>query len=59
MLTLSEGVYMRTNDAFKFSGQHIFKIVGWTSSLDAGSAWIVENVWGADWGENGYAKISS
>lgn len=59
MLTYSEGVYMRTNEAFKYQGNHIFKIVGWNSSPDGGSVWIVENVWGADWGENGYARIAS
>lgn len=50
MLTYSEGVYTRTQDAFRFPGNHIFKIVGWESTFDGGSAWIVENTWGQDWG---------
>ena len=59
LLTYSEGVYSRSNDAFKFQGNHVVKIVGWESSVDGGDAWIVENTWGADWGENGYARIAS
>lgn len=59
LLTYSEGVYSRTNDAFRFQGNHIFKIVGWQSSPESGSVWIVENSWGSDWGEDGYARIAS
>ena len=59
MLTYSDGIYSRTGEAFKYNGNHIFKIVGWEDSPDGGSAWIVENTWGADWGENGYARISA
>jgi len=58
MLTYSDGIYSRTNDAFKFQGSHVFKILGWEDSPEQGSHWIVENSWGADWGENGYAKIA-
>ena len=58
-LTYKEGVYSRTSDAFKFNGNHIVKIVGWESTPDGQSSWIVQNSWGTDWGEDGYAKISS
>jgi len=34
------------------------KIIGWENEGENGSAWIVENTWGADWGEKGYAKIA-
>jgi len=54
-LTYKEGLYHRTEDAFKFNGQHIVKIIGWEKSGEGGSEhWIVENVWGPDWGNNGY-----
>jgi cathepsin B len=56
-LTYKEGLYHRTEDAFKFNGQHIVKIIGWEKNVDGAEHWIIENVWGADWGENGYAKI--
>ena len=45
-LTYKDGVYQRTQEAFKFQGQHVVKIVGWESLPDGGSAWIVENYWG-------------
>jgi len=35
------------------------KILGWGKSLDDSTEWIIENTWGSDWGEKGYAKISS
>lgn len=59
LLTYSSGVYQRTNDAFKYNGNHIFKVVGWETSPEGNSNWIVENSWGSDWGENGYARIAS
>lgn len=33
------------------------KIVGWDRTSDGQDFWIIENIWGSDWGENGYAKI--
>uniref|UniRef100_A0A7S3FW81 Peptidase C1A papain C-terminal domain-containing protein n=1 Tax=Strombidium rassoulzadegani TaxID=1082188 RepID=A0A7S3FW81_9SPIT len=56
-LAYSEGTYMKSPDSFKFNGQHIVKILGWIQSIDGSSEWIVENTWGEDWGEKGYAKI--
>lgn len=56
-LTYKSGNYHRTEDAFKFNGQHVVKIVGWTKTQDGQDAWIFENTWGKDWGEEGYGKI--
>lgn len=58
-LAYGEGTYHKTADAMKFNGQHIVKIIGWTKSMDGSTEWIIENTWGEDWGEKGYAKISS
>ena len=57
-LTYKEGVYHRTQDAFKIPGNHIVKILGWEQQEDRSqSYWIIQNVWGADWGEKGFGKI--
>lgn len=57
-LTYSEGIYHRTEDAFKFNGQHIVKIIGWDKSPEGADFWLIENTWGTTWGEEGFAKIS-
>ena len=56
-LTYKDGVYHRTDDSFKFNGQQIVKIVGWERQADGQEWWLVENTWGADWGENGYVRV--
>ena len=56
-LTYKEGLYHRTEDSFKFNGQHIVKILGWEKNVDGQEHWLVENIWGPDWGENGYVRI--
>ena len=56
-LTYKEGVYHRTEDAFRFNGQHIVKIIGWDRQGDGHEFWLIENSFGEDWGENGYARI--
>jgi C1A family cysteine protease len=58
-LTYKEGVYHRTEDSFKFNGQHIVKILGWDKGKDGSDYWIVENSWGQDWGDNGYVFVSA
>ena len=56
-LTYKEGNYHRTEDSFKFNGQHIVKIIGWDKGADGNEFWIIQNVWGEDWGEKGYANV--
>ena len=64
-LSYKTGVYTKGEDVPKFSGYHTIKIVGW--GVEDGSEeepnkgnkyWIIENSWGDDWGQNGYAKIA-
>lgn len=57
ILIYKDGVYHRTEDAFKFNGQQIVKIVGWDKTQDGQDFWIIENTWGSDWGEDGFIKI--
>ena len=35
------------------------KVLGWERTPDGASAWIIENTWGASWGDNGYALYLS
>lgn len=56
-LTYKDGIYHRTEDAFRFNGQQIVKIVGWDKQGDGQEFWLVENSWGEDWGENGYVRV--
>lgn len=56
-LAYSGGSYQKVEDAFKYNGQHIVKVVGWSKTMDGSTEYIIENTWGADWGENGYARV--
>ena len=58
-LTYKEGIYSKTQESFRFQGQHIVKVVGWETLPDDSMAWIVENSWGEDWGDGGYARVAS
>merc|ERR1712139_628816 len=35
---------------------HAVKIIGW-GQMEGKNYWLVENSWGEDWGEHGYAKV--
>jgi cathepsin B len=64
-LTYKNGVYTKSEEVARFSGFQTIKILGW--GVESGSEtepnkgnkyWIIQNSWGEDWGENGYARIS-
>lgn len=64
-LTYKSGVYTKGDEVPRFSGFTAVKVIGWgvedgkEGEINKGNKyWIVENSWGEDWGENGYAKIS-
>jgi len=56
-LAYKEGSYSKTNEGYKFNGNHVVKIVGYQKSMEGSTEWIVENTWGEDWGVDGYATI--
>jgi cathepsin B len=64
-LTYKTGVYTKSDEIPRFSGFQSIKIVGW--GVESGSEsepnkgnkyWLVQNSWGEDWGDNGYARVS-
>lgn len=57
-LTYGDGVYQRSQNAFKFNGYHIVKVIGWTIIKEQ-DVWIIENTWGADWGQNGFGMVAT
>jgi cathepsin B len=56
------GLYEESKTAMQISDSrrqrilHAVKVVGWGNTMGR-KYWLVENSWGEDWGENGYAKI--
>jgi len=64
-LTYKGGVYHKGEEVARFSGFTGIKIIGW--GVESGSEnepnkgnkyWIIENAWGDDWGDHGFAKVS-
>lgn len=51
------GVYDESMSDYKLEGLQPVKIVGWDEDVNGLEYWVIENSWGSDWGENGYAKI--
>ena len=56
-LTYSDGIYLRTSDAFKFQGSIVVKVLGW-EYIKGSDVWLVEPFLGNDWGQNGVGKIA-
>jgi len=65
ILTYKGGIYQKGDDVPRFSQFQTIKIVGW--GIESGTDlepnkgnkyWIIQNSWGDDWGNDGYAKIS-
>ncbi len=59
-LTYKSGLYIANKNYRKFSNSHAVKIVGWGKygkKNRSAKYWIIQNSWGDDWGENGFAKI--
>lgn len=56
-LVYKGGVYDESMSDYKIDGLQPVKIVGWDEDANGQEYWVIENSWGSDWGENGYAKI--
>jgi cathepsin B len=55
-LTYKSGVYNAELAPYVYAGGHVVKIIGW--GVEKGRKyWLIENTWGADWGEEGLGKI--
>ena len=55
-LNYKKGIYITKKGEKEFKGMHAIKIIGWGENNE-GKYWIIENSWGDDWGEKGYARI--
>jgi hypothetical protein len=55
-LTYKSGVYDSSYYTYVYAGSHTVKVIGWGEENNV-KYWIVENSWGTDWGENGYARL--
>jgi cathepsin B len=58
-LVLDSGVFTFGGDKTSLKGFQVVKIVGWgTENNDQKTPyWLVENLWGESWGQNGLAKV--
>jgi hypothetical protein len=56
------GLYQETPTSTQLSDSrrqrilHAVKIVGW-GSMEGKNYWLIENSWGEDWGDHGFAKV--
>jgi len=61
-LTYKSGIYRAGEYVTKFSNTHAVTIVGWgkkgKKKKNSSKYWIIQNTWGDDWGENGFAKVA-
>lgn len=55
-LTYKEGIYTPDYARYVYAGKHVVKVIGWGEEKGV-KYWLIENSWGADWGENGFGKI--
>ena len=56
-LTYRGGLYIPSEGSFKFNGQQAIKVVGWQKNSNGADSWIIENNWGPEWGNEGYAEV--
>ena len=57
LLTYSSGVLSLDDQTRKLSGHLTVKLVGWTKT-DKGEAWLVDPMFGEEFGNDGYAAVS-
>lgn len=57
-LVYKSGSYRVPEGTSKFQGGHAVKIIGWGENDRKEPYWIIENSWGEDWGQKGYAHVA-
>jgi len=55
-LTYKSGIYDQSHHTYSYAGSHTIKVIGWGEENNV-KYWIIENSWGSDWGEDGYARL--
>lgn len=56
LLIYRSGDYV-VEDRSKLDGLAIVKIVGWETLPDGNGVWLLETLWGKDWGTDGIARV--
>jgi cathepsin B len=56
-LLYRDGIYDESFSDYKLEGTQAVKIVGWGADDEGQEYWIIENSWGASWGQDGFAHI--
>lgn len=56
-LILGPGLYDTQDSSRKLDGLQAVKIIGWDRDEKGREYWLIENLWGKDWAEEGIAKI--
>jgi len=57
-LVYKSGIYKVIEGTSRFQGGHAVKIIGWGTTEGGESYWVIENSWGKDWGNKGYAHVA-
>ncbi len=56
-LVYKDGIYDESYSDYKIDGLQAVKIVGYDTAQNGEEYWIIENSWGTDWGQGGYAHV--
>jgi C1A family cysteine protease len=53
-----DGIYSNADCSKQGVASHSMLIIGFGTDSQGGDFWLVQNSWGTQWGQQGFAKIS-